>query len=105
MTQSDLISRRDAIDKIESIDMQVYEGNAAVGRRTLLTKEEVICAIDDIPSAEPERTAKVVNQYRDYLPYARFMADELRGNCENCGETVWNGEKFCHECGSRLEWE
>ena len=53
----------------------------------------------------PERTAKVENKYRDYLPYSRFMEDELRGNCEKCGETVWKGEKFCHECGARLEWK
>ena len=52
-----------------------------------------------------ERTAKVENQYRDYLPYTRFMTEELRGNCEKCGETVWKGEKYCHECGARLEWK
>lgn len=27
------------------------------------------------------------------------------GNCGNCGETVSHNQKYCHECGARLEWE
>lgn len=26
------------------------------------------------------------------------------GNCGNCGETVSHNQKYCHECGVRLEW-
>lgn len=27
-----------------------------------------------------------------------------KGDCGRCGETVKEGEKFCHECGAKLEW-
>ena len=50
---------------------------------------------------QKEQTAKVENQHYEYSPYAY----ELMGNCKNCGETVRLGEKFCHECGTRLEWK
>lgn len=52
---SDLIKREDAIKKIIGLDMQVYEGTACIGTRTYLTKEEIIYAIDELPSVEPEQ--------------------------------------------------
>ena len=51
---NDLIRRQDVIKKIVGLNMQVYEGNRCVGTRTYLTKEEVIYAIDELPSTEPE---------------------------------------------------
>ena len=51
---SDLIKRQDAINKFVGLNMQVYEGDRCVGIRTYLTKEEVIYAIDELPSVEPE---------------------------------------------------
>lgn len=87
--------------------------NVIVSYGITVDKEELLKALSydrgqyekGYNDAKVERIAKVENQYRDYLPYARFMADELRGNCGLCGETVWLGEKYCHECGTRLEWE
>lgn len=52
---SDLIKRQDAINKFVGLNMQVYEGDRCVGIRTYLTKEEIIYAIDELPSVEPER--------------------------------------------------
>ena len=52
---SDLIKRQDAINKFVGLNMQVYEGDRCVGIRTYLTKEEVIYAIDELPSVEPEQ--------------------------------------------------
>ena len=51
---SDLIGREDVIKKIVGLDMQVYKGTSCIGTRTYLTKEEIIYAIDELPSAEPE---------------------------------------------------
>ena len=51
---SDFISRQDAINAVTEVDMQVYEGNAAVGRRLYLTQDEMIAIIKSLPSAEPE---------------------------------------------------
>ena len=55
-------------------------------------------------NATTERTAKVEDKYHDYLPYSRFMESKLKGDCGFCGETVWLGEKYCHECGAKLDW-
>ena len=52
---SDLIKRQDAINKFVGLNMQVYEGDRCVGIRTYLTKEEIIYAIDELPSVEPEQ--------------------------------------------------
>lgn len=51
---SDLIERQDVINKFVGLNMQVYEGDRCVGIRTWLTKEEIIYAINEIPSVEPE---------------------------------------------------
>lgn len=51
---SDLIRREDAIKKIVGLNMQFYEGDTFVGIRAYLTKEEIIYAIDELPSVEPE---------------------------------------------------
>lgn len=51
---SDLIRREDAIKKIVGLNMQFYEGDTFVGIRTYLTKEEIIYAIDELPSVKPE---------------------------------------------------
>ena len=51
-----------------------------------------------------ERTAKVENIHMEYASEGDFDIYEC-GDCGNCGETVMRGDKFCHECGTRLEWE
>ena len=82
---SDLISREDAIDAM-----------------IMLGVKRAAAVLESLPSAEPiELTVKVENQHYGYSPYAF----EFMGNCENCNETVRLGEKFCHECGAKLEWK
>ena len=92
---SDLIDREKAIQ----------------GVRELFSLGECYCdelsivgMLNGLPSAEQERMAKVEDKYYDYLPYSRFMESELKGDCGFCGETVWLGEKYCHECGTKLDW-
>lgn len=51
---SDLIDRQEAINAVKKVDMQVYEGNAAIGRRLYLTQDEMIAIIKSLPSTEPE---------------------------------------------------
>ena len=46
-----LIDRDDVINAIEDIDMQIYEGNKAVGGTNYLTKDQVIYCIENIPSS------------------------------------------------------
>lgn len=52
----DCISRQAAIDAIHNADTQIYEGEAAVGRRNYMTKEECCEIIDGLPSAQPDRS-------------------------------------------------
>jgi len=103
---SDLISRQDAIKKFVGLNMQVYEGDTCVGTRTWLTKEEIIYAIDEIPSIEPEeRTAKV--ECKRYIGTSTGIVGEIKvtGICENCHNAVVDRYSFCPSCGARLEWE
>lgn len=56
-----------------------------------------------------ERTAKVENIQvewgDDEYVNDRMGAMYHYGDCGNCGETVSHNQKYCHECGARLEWE
>ena len=99
---SDLISREDLIDWLTSGIIRLKGIYGDLGGAVSGVREMVKV----MPSVEPKQTTrvKVENQYSDYLPYSRFMESELRGICGKCGETVWQGEKFCHECGCKLEW-
>lgn len=48
-----------------------------------------------IPSAEPERTAKVETYTDDQ--------QETWSVCE-CGTDVWKSYNYCPECGAKLDW-
>ena len=48
-----------------------------------------------------ERIAKVTNIHEKIGSSTVFT---LIGKCK-CGELVSSWDKYCHECGSRLEWE
>ena len=104
MNMSDLISRKAVIDKIEDIDMQVYEGNAAIGRRILLTKEEVIYAMNDIPSVEPERKRGewIYDGKRGRFPACKCS---ICGHYENADWTILQGVNFCPHCGADMRDE
>ena len=56
--------------------------------------------LKDLPSAEPERTAKVENHFPTKI---RGYACEL-GSCSACGAAVIKPDKYCSECGCRLDW-
>ena len=77
---SDLIDRQAALDAVNDCGICIQK-------------------ILDIPSIEPERTAKV-------LP----IDDGRIYKCLNCGQyfhkTSWGAPvKYCSRCGKKLEWE
>ena len=94
---SDLIERQSAMNVFEILaDKMTDEG------RTVMA--QAISVLRDLSSAKPEQTAKVENIHMEYASEGDFDIYEC-GDCENCGETVMRGDKFCHECGARLEWK
>lgn len=88
---SDLIDRRKALDGLE------YEMKygAEIDRCGLDTAYDII---EDIPSAEPERTAKVETVEKPNVY-----------KCSECGQyfhsTAWGSPvEYCSRCGAKLDW-
>lgn len=52
----DLIDRQAAIDALVKIDLQIWEGGCAVGRRDYMTKKEARTIIERLPTVQPEIT-------------------------------------------------
>lgn len=100
---SDLVDRQDAIDTIAKVDMQIYDGDSAVGKRFYLTQEEMIAILESLPSTEP-KTAKVEKQEKVYESSNHMFAYETWGECGNCGEPVKQGANYCSWCGMKLDW-
>ena len=75
----------------------------------LNTKDRTIDANDIMrfPSAEPERTAKVI-MHKYWLGVSLNVVGEhtigYEWICENCKKKVLNGDDYCSHCGARLEW-
>ena len=65
-----------------------------------VTKDE----IDDMPSAEPERKAKVESRkWRKDLTL--IGGGSWSGKCQECGRWVKSNEcTYCPSCGAKLEW-
>lgn len=82
---NDLISRKKALDGLE------YEMKygAEIDRCGLDTAYDII---ENIPSAEQERTAKVDENWGFAI-------------CCACKARVLPLEKYCSNCGSKLEWK
>ena len=58
----------------------------------------------DINVPDKERTAKVENISDYHLPINDYCFIK-KGDCGNCGFVATEGDKYCRECGARLEWE
>ena len=94
---NDLVSR-------ENVAEALYEAIRTNLRSTFTDSMSLAIAMaKNIPSAElKERTAKVSNQIFNNSNPSTVGA--WIGTCE-CGELVSYDSKYCHMCGSRLEWE
>ena len=62
----------------------------------------VVKIIESLPSAEPERTAKVIDKSVDRHSISDF---DWIGKCEKCGNEIQFSFDYCPYCGSRLEWD
>ena len=52
--------------------------------------------------AQYEHPAKVENVYEDYS--SEGICFLTYADCGNCGTQVMLGDKFCSECGAKLDW-
>ena len=86
---SELINRDDVINAIEDINMQIYEGDRAVGRTNYLTKDQVIYCIENIPSS--------IVCCKD----CKYSHMTINGECKYCDvlfpdeKTYVGGDFFC----------
>lgn len=94
---SDLISREDLIDWLTSRIIMLKGIYGDLGGAVSGVREMVKV----MPSAEPERTAKVKLQDICWEDIRRYK----EGMCASCGRSVYDHAKYCDECGCRLEWE
>lgn len=102
---SNLISREDAINALVNLTCygieemrNLCESSVADSEGWLGGIRDAVDEIETLPSAEPERTAKVKRcSFGEYLTY------DFDGQCD-CGkwvDSLWN---YCPSCGARLEW-
>ena len=94
---SDLIRREDVVSRVSDLLMLELQG------KRLPTWNEVYRAINDIPSAEPERTAKVVGVEKPIIGDAEGNTIRVP-SCGNCENVVSIFDNFCPNCGNRLIW-
>ena len=97
---SDLIRRDKAIDyfvtNIGIVDADGYAVDDYDERVKIWTER-----FSGIPSAEPERTANVIDKSVDRHSISDF---DWTGKCEKCGNEIQFSFDYCPYCGSRLEW-
>lgn len=85
---SDLIRREDVVKAMNEA--------LAVGDISRAIANDIL---NNILSAEPERTAKVTDTWK----VAGF--DELNAWCPECEHRITRGCSYCPTCGVKLEWK
>ena len=112
---NDIISRQDAIEVLkeyEVVESDNFTRTDPISMMTVATIANCIEAIVELPSAEPERTAKVVHKSDTYVvtpPKTTTASYETRTNlweeCGNCHAMgIYHGWNYCPYCGARLDW-
>ena len=95
----DLISRKDAISALKALE---ESAPTAQHVSAIFDCEDTIRAL---PSAEPERTAKV--KKKRFLGTTTNTIGDFTsiGLCGNCDCEVNEHYAYCPSCGCRLEWK
>ena len=104
--ESKIYSWNEEDDGIQSIHYHAICMKCGIETNAYDTEAEAITAWN---KAMGERTTKVEDiqvEWGDDEYVNDRMGDMYHyGNCGNCGETVSHNQKYCHECGARLEWD
>ena len=106
---SDLISRQAVLDKFQALCDACGEGEKYDGVMCrCCSLDDGICIVEDMPSAEPEQTAKVI-KHKYWLGVSLNVVGEqtigYEWLCGNCKKKVIGGDEYCSHCGTRLEWK
>ena len=107
---SDLISRQNALDALKKIMFtHLFECGEYIGEDTrecsIVNAEKALDVIENLPSAEPERTAKVVEHDASVTDTDGYKYHRSEYLCGACKKKVLGGDDYCSHCGARLEWE
>lgn len=99
---SDLISRQETLNAINTWDkFGADERNRVVrwheGLETYIHLRDVVHAIANMPSAEPETAKRIVGCARNGMT--------MWYQCDMCHEPVDEKDAFCRGCGRRFENE
>ena len=100
----DVISRKQAIDAIESIDWyhqnrnkDMVSGANSAEHQAWYKAEDVYQALELLPSAQPERKKGnwilIADGYTDYV------------KCDQCGNISYVERNFCSSCGADMREE
>lgn len=63
-----------------------------------------ISVIAEFPSAEPERTAKVVEHDASVTDTDGYKYHRSEYLCGACRKKVLGGDDYCSHCGAKLDW-
>lgn len=85
----DLISRKEMIRAVDGLG------------EDYISYYKLLLLIGKMPYAC--QTTKVENIRTGFISKGDFDECDC-GDCGNCGETIMRGDKFCRECGAKLDW-
>ena len=99
----DLISREAAISAMYLLQIEDEETYGGCSIPEGFDGERAADALRRLPSAEPERTAKVIEHDASIIDDRGYKYLRSEYLCENCKKRVIGGDKYCSHCGARLE--
>ena len=92
-TMSDLIRRDDVVKAMNEA--------AAVGDISRAIANDIL---NNIPSAEPERTAKAIEHDASVTDTDGYKYHRSEYLCGACKKKVLGGDDYCSHCGAKLDW-
>lgn len=102
---NDLISRHDALDEIHRV--YEYEFPTASGAFDEFITVMIPNILQNLPSIDTERTAKVINhKYRigTSLNIVGEPTIDYEYLCNACKKKILLGDDYCSHCGAKLYW-